>query len=228
MTSRLRDWALALAATSLLGLGVAQLLIPKPADSAPPANMGRELSYVRVGAPTWGHNHVARASDPAPVLEDNSAYADVTDNKCFGFGTLVQIFCSGEAEFCVSQTATITMGVGTSGGDVTDGEGNATVGDLVGVASGIGACTRVPAGAWKDIIVSQVQFQNEDDVTFRGGYCDTTNATTPFWPCDDDDADCGTSGNCLSPDSDNRGTSQCAFVISNAASQTNCWVQIDR
>lgn len=112
----------------------------------------------------------------------------------------------------------------TTAGAITDTDANAGNG-----ADGTGSCFRVEAGTYRDVTVWKDNFRAIGKVGRRSGYC-TVNTTTAEWPCDSN-ADCSTSGVCVSsisyginPFDRIRGV----FLLSRAGTAATCFISEEK
>lgn len=189
------------------------------ADDNPPTPFRSPEQYMRAAIPQSPISH-ATTSGGAPQIVQRAS-----TTVCFPHYTQMSVQCNGETFFFFSESQSLTsVSVGASWAeDLADPEGDATLRNLVGPASG-----NAPHGfvvrssGWKFLVTPGPL--KEDDVGFRGGYC--LGGTTAGWPCNGD-ADCSGGGTC-----ENEGTStgrrRCMFLHSEAAADSTCYVEVYR
>lgn len=167
----------------------------------------------------WGHYH-AVPTTTRPVTKA-IAQASVADLQLFPWGSLVTVSCAAQASFCLTQTTTVVIQSGANDGFVVDN-------GYVNAPDGIGSCFRVEAGTWRDITVFRRIFDQSTSITARSGVC-SGNANTVRYPCRVD-GDCGSGGTCTTAAIDGKPAREYiagAYLVSRAASATNCFISAE-
>ena len=178
----------------------------KDAVAQQPWVISKTASYTRSGMMVRGHAFPVATGATRTFTVDT---AGVGDPELIQFGSLVVIQCQDEVDFCWSMSAAgdITIGVGATGGDVTDANG----------PNGIGACFRIPPNSWRDQTLWRGHFRPVNTVARRSGICS-------------DRRPCRIDGDCLS------GTctvgrfkeTSGAFLLANAEVTTRCHIGIEQ
>lgn len=222
--------ALSLAALAGSVLAAVFLLSVQSAFATAPLAMNNWDRYTRIPVLDEGHE-VAVATSTGRVLNDTGTYTDERDLELIEWETAVSIECEARACFCLSMDDDVTMGSGTTCGDIADP--NATLPDTTGGNS----CVTVPAGGRVEFIVRRDHWStygaisSADPSGYRTGYCSQADGTTGF-PCDATD-DClaadGSAGTCTDGAAGvNFSNITGLFIMHEAAAATTCSVRKDR
>lgn len=202
--------------TILLSLVSASALAQTAPSTGGPIGFQNAAQYSRVGAPIWGHYHSV-TTGTRPVYNNGNADTNITGLRMFKWGALINVSCKDVATFCWVQTTTVTLGTGTSDGQVVD---------TTNTPDGAGACFRVEAGVSRDATVIQSIFKDANHIAARTSYCGGAATTTMGWPCRVD-GDCS-AGTCTSTPVSRgqtaRGQITGAFLVSTAPVATNCFI----
>lgn len=223
-------WPVTLDLKAILSLLLANALVWSLAISLPATAMKPlQSEWDRYITPLManGHSSVVGTAQTAVTNRAGETHTDERNAWLFNNGDLIVVQCPLEACFCFTmedELAVVTMGSGTTCGEMTD---SGTPDD------GQGVCFRVPAGMRRDIKVNLAAWYGMGAVAassrpgYRDGYCSQSTGTIGY-PCDAND-DCVTSGGAAGtctlgyPD-----RIKGVFLMHEAASATNCSVEVER